>query len=167
MEAAFAPQSQLIARELGTDIVPTLLGGVPVLRLLPRGHKPTRQRVLYIHGGSYAFLSSASTVGVPALIADATGLEVISIDYSRAPRARWETVTEEVVSVWRALTATGLDPAALGIVGESSGGGLAASATLKMRDDRLELPGALWLLSPWSDISGVGDSRYTLKDGDP
>ena len=38
---------------------------------------------------------------------------------------------------------------------------------LKMRDQGLPLPGALWLLSPWSDITATGDRYTTLATADP
>ncbi|WP_410920581.1 alpha/beta hydrolase, partial [Pseudomonas sp. SIMBA_044] len=85
-----------------------------------------------------------------------TGAEVVSIDFSRAPAARWRTVTREVLAVWGALTASGLQSSSVGLVGESAGGGLAAGCVLMMREHGLSLPGALWLLSPWADLIGAG-----------
>jgi acetyl esterase/lipase len=36
-----------------------------------------------------------------------------------------------------------------------------------MRDQGLPLPGVLWLLSPWSDITPTGDTWSTLAHADP
>ena len=55
----------------------------------------------------------------------------------------------------------------MAVYGESAGGGLAAGAVLKMRDQGLGMPAAVVLWSPWSDITETGDSYATLKEADP
>ncbi|MBM7046312.1 alpha/beta hydrolase fold domain-containing protein [Rhizobium lusitanum] len=167
MEAAFAPPNAQLADALGVTIRRETIARLPVVRITPRDHRPGRRGLAYVHGGAYVYFSAGTLLGLPALIATATSLEVISIDYTLAPRARWEAVTDQVLAVWEALLAGGYDPAALGLLGDSAGGGLAAGSVLKMRDRRLALPGALWLVSPWSDISGAGDTYETLKSADP
>lgn len=167
MNAVFAPSNLAIVDRLGTTLRHDVLGGVPVLRLLPRDRQPGGRTLVYIHGGAYIYFSAQALVGLPALIADATGCEVISIDYTLAPRAQWQAVTDEVLAVWSALIASGCDAGSLGVLGDSAGGGLAAGAVLKMRDRDLPLPGAIWLVSPWSDVSGKGDTYETLADIDP
>ncbi len=123
--------------------------------------------LLYTHGGSYIYLSAATSLIVPSLIAVATGHEVISIDYTIAPRGNWTTATNEVLTVWNALLRGGMKPKATGIFGDSAGGGLAVGSVLKMRDEGLPLPGAIYLLSPWADLTGIGDTVATLADADP
>ena len=97
----------------------------------------------------------------------ASGHEVISIDYTLAPRADWHVVTDQVLAVWKAVLASGVKPESVGIMGDSAGGGLAAGSVLKMRDHHLPLPGALYLISPGADISGEGDTYKTLAAADP
>ena len=79
----------------------------------------------------------------------------------------WRDVTDEVLAVWRALLGSGTRPQSAAIFGDSAGGGLAAGSVLKMRDQGLPLPAALYLLSPWSDITATGDSMSTMADFDP
>jgi acetyl esterase/lipase len=55
----------------------------------------------------------------------------------------------------------------IAIYGESAGGGMAAAAVLKMRDQRLGMPAAVVLWSPWSDITDSGDTYTTLQEADP
>lgn len=167
MEAVFAPSNEQLAASLGVTIRRDVLGGVPIVRIVPRGHNAGARVLVYIHGGAYIYFSAGTMVGLPSLIAEATDSEIISIDYTLAPRARWQAITDEVLTVWKALLTAGRDAASLGLLGDSAGGGLAAGAVLKMRDLDLPLPGALWLASPWSDISGAGDSYETLANADP
>jgi len=51
--------------------------------------------------------------------------------------------------------------------GDSSGGGLAASVILKMRDQRLGMPAAAVLVSPWVDVTRTGDTEFTLQRAEP
>jgi acetyl esterase/lipase len=53
------------------------------------------------------------------------------------------------------------------MLGDSAGGGLAAGTILKMRDEGLGMPAALVLWSPWTDVTGVGDTYFTLRNDDP
>ena len=53
------------------------------------------------------------------------------------------------------------------ICGDSAGGGLAAGAVLKMRNLGKDMPAAVVLWSPWSDITETGDTYQTLKHAEP
>src|SRR6185295_6747559 len=72
-----------------------------------------------------------------------------------------------VVAVFQALIKEGHSLKEIAIQGSSAGGGLAAAAVLKMRDQGLGMPAAVVLWSPWSDITETGDSYVTLKAADP
>jgi monoterpene epsilon-lactone hydrolase len=153
--------------ELDVSLREESLGNVSVLRIIP--HKRVRQGVvlLYVHGGGYTYFSAKVTSTLPALVALRSCCEVISIDYTVAPRGNWRSATGEVESVYRALLAQGYASYNIGIFGDSAGGGLAAGSIFRFRDNELPLPAALALMSPWSDISNVGDTFRTLADADP
>lgn len=159
-------RSAAFAKDQGVTAVPDTIGGVPVVRLRGPAYRPSARAILYLHGGSYVLYSARSSLIVPALLALASGDEVISIDYTVAPRGNWRSATDEVVRVWKALVAR--RPAkGIALSGDSAGGALAAGSVLKMRDQGLPLPAALYLLSPWSDITATGDTYTTLADADP
>ena len=166
-ETRLAPMAKSLAARLGVTSRPDRIGGVPVLRIRPANWRATGRTLIYLHGGAYTFFSAASDLGPPALVAAATGDEVVSVDYTVAPRGTWRVVTDQVLSVWRALLAGGVAPRSVGVFGDSAGGALAAGSVLKMRDHGLPLPGALYLLSPWSDITATGDTYQTLAGLDP
>ena len=44
---------------------------------------------------------------------------------------------------------------------------MAPGVTLKMRDQKLGMPAAVVLWSPWSDITETGDTYVTLKHAEP
>ena len=161
------PASSAVAAKLGASIRDDLIGGVPVVRILPAGYKSNGRTLIYLHGGAYTFFSAHSRLGPPALVAAATGDEVISVDYIDAPRGNWKIATDQVLAVWKALLARGTSPGSVGLFGDSAGGGMAAGSVLKMRDQGLPLPGALYLMSAWSDITDQGDSYDTIASVDP
>ena len=161
------PTSTAVADALHVTRTEDRLGGVPVLRVHPPSFKAGGPILLYLHGGAYTSLSAGNSLTIPALMSTASGYEVISIDYTLAPRADWHIVTDQVVAVWKAVLASGVKPEGIGIMGDSAGGGLAAGCVLKMRDEHLPLPGALYLISPSADISGAGDTSTTLGPVDP
>ena len=161
------PVSTATADALHVTRTEDRLGGVPVLRVRPANYKPGGPVILYMHGGAFTFLSAATSLAIPALVGTATGDEVISIDYTLAPRADWHTITDQVLAVWKAVLASGVKPQSVGMMGDSAGGNLAAASVLKMRDGHLPLPGALYLISPGADQSGAGDTYTTLAAADP
>ena len=167
LDKRMIPASNAIVAKLGVGLTDDRLGGVPVVRVRPANYRPNGRTLIYLHGGGYTRFSAHSRLGPPALVAAASGDEVISIDYTVAPRGNWETVTDEVLAVWKALLAKGTAPARIGMFGDSAGGGIAAGSVLKMRDQRLPLPGALYLMSPSIDLTQQGDSYLTIATLDP
>ncbi len=165
-EAVLGPMVAAHAEALGVTVKEGTIGGVRVLRITPSGYTPRSRTLLYAHGGGYVLFSARTSLTVPALMAVASGDEVISIDYTLAPRGNWQTATDQVIAVYRGSLAY-RQPDQIGLLGDSAGGGLVAGAVLKMRDLQVPLPGALYLLSPWSDVTEAGDSYSTLAAADP
>jgi acetyl esterase/lipase len=143
------------------------LGGVPVLDIKPKGWTESRKVIVYLHGGAYTMSSARSSLikSVPA--AAATGYRIISVDYTVAPRGKWQAVTDEVIAVVQALIKDGHSLKDIALFGDSAGGGLAPGSVLKMRDNKLGMPAAIVVWSPWSDITETGDTYVTLKHAEP
>ncbi|MFN0019188.1 MAG: alpha/beta hydrolase fold domain-containing protein [Pirellulaceae bacterium] len=167
MEQKRAAANAAVVKEYQPDIQSRKLGGVPVLDIKPKGWKESRRVLVYTHGGAYTLYSSQSRLMSAVPMAHDTGLRVISVDYTLAPHAKWQEVTSQVVAVIQTLVKEGHSLKEIAIYGESAGGGLAAAAVLKMRDQGLGMPGAVVLWSPWSDITDTGDTYATLQDADP
>ncbi len=148
----------------GVEVTPTQIGGVPVLEVHPDGWVDDGRVVLYAHGGGYVAFTSRSTIGNAALVARASGLRVVSIDYTLAPHARWQEVTDQVLAVFGSVVGAGTTMEQIAIYGESAGGSLVAGSVLKMRDQGMGMPAAVVMWSPWSDITQSGDTYNTLAD---
>lgn len=167
IEALAVPTSQKFADAIGVRSVRETIAGVSVLRIIPPNAQRGRPPLVYIHGGGYIVLSALSMQVLPSLLGKALGREIISIDYTLAPRGNVNTISDQVIAVWRALVASGNDPRAMGLFGDSAGGNMAAAFTLKMRDQGVPLPGALYLLSPGADLTMSGDTVATIGPDDP
>jgi acetyl esterase/lipase len=148
----------------GVEVVEREVGGVAVVEVLPQDRIEDGRALLYTHGGGYVAFTARSTIGNPARVARASGLRVVSIDYTLAPFARWQEITDQVIAVFQGLVAEGSSLAQLAIFGDSAGGSLAAGSVLKMRDQGLGMPSAVVMWSPWSDITDRGDTYLTLAD---
>ena len=166
-EAFSLERQKAVVDSLQPAVTEMELGGVPVLEIKPRNWKDNGKVLVYAHGGAYTMLSAKSTLGSSALMADVTGLRVISVDYTLAPHAKWQQVTDQVISVFEALRKQGYAMKDMAIYGDSAGGGLAAGSVLKMRDQGMGMPAAVVLWSPWSDITDTGDTYVTLKHAEP
>jgi monoterpene epsilon-lactone hydrolase len=142
-------------------------GGIPVLDVRPKGWKENRKVVVYVHGGAHTLYSAKSTLGRAAIFADDTGHRVISVDYTLAPEAKFNQMSDEVIAVIQALLMEGHSLNDVLIYGDSSGGGLAAAVVLKMRDKGLGMPVAAVLVSPWVDVTRTGDTEFTLAHAEP
>ncbi|SPJ29442.1 alpha/beta hydrolase [Falsiruegeria mediterranea] len=143
------------------------LGGVPVVEVMPDKLARDDKIAVYLHGGAYVFNSARGAITSAILLADETGLTVMAVDYTLAPHAKWQETTDEVLSVFAALGEQDFAASDIVLYGDSAGGGLSAGSTLKMRDQGMEMPAALVLWSPWTDISETGDSYVTLQDAEP
>jgi len=142
-------------------------GGVPVLEVTPKGWKDNGKVLVYVHGGAYTMYSARSSLGSSGPVAAHTRLRVIAVDYTNPPRAKWQEVTDQVLTVFKELMKQGYAMKDIGLYGDSAGGGLAAGSVLKLRDAGLGTPAVVVLWSPWADITETGDTYQTLKDAEP
>ncbi len=97
-----------------------------------------RAVLLHIHGGGMVIGSARSMQQGPSGMAAALGIPVASVEYRLAPEAPFPAPQNDCYAAlqWLAANADalGVDPARIGITGESAGGGLAAATALMARD---------------------------------
>jgi monoterpene epsilon-lactone hydrolase len=151
----------------GVSATPTMMGGVPVIDVRPRGRRDDRKVVVYTHGGGFDAYSARLTLDRAAPVAAASGLRVISVDYTLAPKATWRQMQGQIVAVVKALLAGGHRMGDIGILGDSAGGNLAAETVLNLREAGLGMPAAVVLWGPWADLTDAGDTAQTLRAADP
>lgn len=148
-------------------LVEAEINGVPVLEILPKNWADKDKVIIHIHGGGFVGGTSRSALMCSLPVATESGLRMISIDYIRAPRARYEEITEQTYSVVAGLLKQGYSRRNIAVLGESAGGGLAVATALKVRDRGHGLLAAAVVWSPWVDLTCVGDSYITIADQEP
>lgn len=163
IEADALPKAKFLVDRYRPTVLDRKIGGVPVFDVTPRGWSNGSGYAVYTHGGAHTLYTAKSMLGRAALFADDTGLRTISVDYTVAPHAKFREITDQVVSVFKGLAAEGVSYRSIVVYGDSSGGGLAASSILKMRDEGHGLPAAAILVSPWTDLTPAGDTEFTLR----
>jgi len=148
-------------------LTPISLGGIEALVITPANWQDDKQLIVYLHGGAYTRFSPMSTLQMSVPVAHDLATKVIAINYSLAPVANYKSITAEVIQAYKSLLAQGYDAKSIAFLGDSAGGGLVASSTVRMSDEGLPLPGALVLWSPWVDLHSKGDTFITLANSDP
>jgi len=148
-------------------VIETKMNDVPVLDIRPKGWQDNGKLLVYSHGGAYTLYSARTTLTSVVPVSRASGLRIISVDYTTAPFAKWNEIQQQMISVFKALQADGYKMNNIGVFGDSAGGALITSTVLNLRDHGLGMPVAVVLWSPWVDLTNEGDTAYTLKDADP
>jgi len=142
------------------------LGGVPGLRIRPENVSGPAT-VLYLHGGAYIAGSASEYIGVIGSLALALRRPVHAVDYRLAPEAPYPAAIEDAVKAYHDLVEETGDPSRIAVVGDSAGGGLTLALLLALRQEGSPLPATAILLSPWTDLTGSGESMITHADQDP
>jgi len=145
---------------------PVKAGGVPAEWTHAPGSSDAHT-LLYLHGGGYCLGSIVTHRALVAELSRASGAAVLSLDYRLAPEAPFPAAVEDAVAAYRWLLEQGRKPAQLAIAGDSAGGGLTLATLLALRDGGTPLPAAGVCLSPWTDMTGSGDSMKTKAAVDP
>lgn len=123
--------------------------------------------ILYCHGGGYSTGSSLYARTLTGKLAMSTSMDVLSFDYRLAPENPYPAATQDAMRVWNYLMLLGYGARDIILAGDSAGGNLALSLTLKLKEEGRLLPRGLVLMSPWTDLTSSGKSHQTKAEIDP
>lgn len=130
-------------------------GPLEVLWYDPAPGSSDRPALYHIHGGGMIIGSARSMQHGPAAMAKSLGIPVASVEYRLAPDHPFPAPQEDCLAGLAWLTGSaarlGIDPARIGIIGESAGGGLAAATALMARDRSGPALTAQFLVFPMLD----------------
>ena len=97
----------------------------------------------------------------------ATGYDVLSFEYRLAPEHPYPAAVEDALRAWDWLMLLGYGARDIVLAGDSAGGNLALVLCHRLRESGRQLPGALVLMSPWTDMTMQGASYQERAEIDP
>jgi monoterpene epsilon-lactone hydrolase len=168
------PSVDLVARrgddgEYGVTTPESL--GLPVQRdergvwLLPPGSE-RGPFVIFLKAGGYTGGSFALQGDGVARLARGVPAKVRWLEYGVAPERPFPAALDDVLTEFRGLVDSGVDPRRIALVGASAGGGLAVSAAVALRDAGGPQPGAVAAWGPWTDLTHGSASLAENRDFD-
>lgn len=144
----------------------TLAGMDAAWMRLSREHR-RRRVILYCHGGGYTSGGLGFSKVLASKLTRATGMDTLAFDYRLAPEHPYPAAVEDALTAWGHLESLGIAPGDIVLAGDSAGGNLALVLCLKLREAGRGLPGALLLMSPWTDMTASGESLRGRAEIDP
>lgn len=128
---------------------------VDVLVYRPRIAKGALPCIVHIHGGGYVIGSVDAQEPQHRDMVATLGCVIVTVDYRLAPETVFPGAIEDCYAalcwVFANTAALGVDPSRIGLMGESAGGGLAASLALLTRDRGGPRPAFQHLIYPMLD----------------
>jgi epsilon-lactone hydrolase len=139
----------------GIEVSPVLISSMRGEWIIPEGAS-ARRVILYFHGGG--FIAGSPELHRPFIgrLALATGARILAPQYRLAPEYPYPAALRDAADAYRWLLSQGLLPQHIIFAGDGSGGGLALSTLLALRNAGLPLPGAAVCFSPWADLTMSG-----------
>ncbi len=138
-------------------------GMIPARVFTPRGKGPFPV-VVYFHGGGWVIADREVYDGGARSLAKEAGAVVVSVDYRRAPEAKFPAAWDDAFAAyqWVAANAASMngDPKRLALAGESAGGNLAVSTAIAARDKGAPLPRSILAVYPVAQTGNMETPSY-------
>ena len=110
---------------------------VRIYRPAPNGPLPA---VIYLHGSGWVVGTIDNADTAVRAFANRSGCVFVAVNYQKAPEHPYPAALDDTYATVEWLhanaAALGIDPARIGVAGDSAGGNLAAAVTLRARDQQ-------------------------------
>ena len=146
---------KLTAPMTGMDYEEFALSGMSAAWTRLKAPHGSRHAILYCHGGGYTSGNLGYSRVLSSKLAHATGYDVLSFEYRLAPEFPYPAAVEDALRAWDYLMLQGYGARDIVLAGDSAGGNLALVLCNRLKTAGRKLPGALILMSPWTDISSL------------
>ena len=140
--------------------------GVPGEFSIVPGSDPARA-LLFFHGGGYCSGSILSHRRMVTEAGRAGGVRTLAVGFRLAPEHPFPAAYDDAFTAWGWLRKQGIAANRIAVGGDSAGGGLTLALAMRLRDAGDEVPGCLWLASPWTDLTMSGATLTTKDAVDP
>lgn len=148
----------------GVTILSDSLNGIPVSVYSPSSISDSGSAIgFYIHGG--AFILGTSKDFLCADMCKRLGITIVSVEYPFSPVAPFPAAVSDCFHAYVGLTLKYPNSPILAF-GSSAGGNLVLSTLLKAQTNHFKMPAAIALFSPWTDLTGSGDSYTSNRNRD-
>jgi monoterpene epsilon-lactone hydrolase len=134
--------------------------------IVPDSASENESVVYYLHGGGYISGSAKTNRPVTIPLARRLKRKVFSLDYRLAPEHHFPAGLDDAVTGYRWLLSNGINPENISVAGDSAGGGMTLALAMRLRNGGEPLPACLVCLSPWTDMTGSGDSITANSERD-
>lgn len=149
--------AQLVPGVTSADItVQGATGPLPARVFTPAGPGPFPV-VVYFHGGGWVIADRVVYDASARGIAKQAQAVVVSVDYRRAPEAKFPAAWDDALAAYRWALANGAtlkgDTSRVALAGESAGGNLALATAIAARDTGLQRPAHVLAIYPVTQTS--------------
>jgi len=108
------------------------------------------EKILWIHGGAFAFGSAKVYKAAAIYLAKTIGCEIVIPEYRLSPENVYPAAIDDIFSVYKDLIGSdGYIP----VIGDSAGGNIATCLVQRCISEGVAVPSKLALMSPWIDLS--------------
>ena len=149
--------------------IPGPAGPIPARVYDASATEGPRAALAYFHGGGWVQGDLETHHGLCARLAQRAGIVVVAVDYRLAPEHKFPAAVEDCLAAYRWLRKhgrdIGVDPARVGVGGDSAGGNLSAVISQQARAEGLPVPTCQVLIYPATDFSMETPSHRELEDG--
>ena len=142
------------------------MDGIPGEWSIAPGSNPERV-LLFFHGGGYCSGSIVSHRRMVTEAGRAGAVRTLAVGYRLAPEHPFPAALEDALTAWRFLRRQGVAARSISVGGDSAGGGLTVALVNKLKELGEELPGCMWLVSPWTDLTMSGETLISKDAVDP
>ena len=142
--------------------IPGPAGPLPVRIYTPKIAGPFPV-IVYFHGGGWVIADKDVYDGGARGLAQTSGAVVVSVDYRRAPEAKFPAAWDDALAAyrWATANAASLDGTQkFALAGESAGGNLAIATAVAARDAGLPMPSAILAVYPVGQTGDMNTPSY-------
>src|ERR1700676_357216 len=144
--AAFNSLGHLYPTDGSVEISGEQIEGVDCYWFVP-GRYDKNKIVVYLHGGMFVLGSIETYKPMVSHFASAFSAKVLFIEYALAPEKPFPNGIKDVLKVYREIIRRYPD-AKITVMGDSAGGGLAATLIKMASEEKLQMPSGVIFLSP-------------------
>ncbi len=155
------------AQQLGITISVCDVEGVTCHQVSPPSVAPGKEQnlIVHVHGGAFLFNAGIAGAGEAILLAASCQMPALSIDYRMPPDYPFPAAPDDVLTVWKAVVKDH-DPQSVVMAGTSAGAGLIMTTLLRCQREGVAMPAAVFLGTPYADLTKTGDSMYLNAEVD-